>query len=71
MRCKFGREVVTRWSRGGHELVTWRLQVVTLSSSGHMSGTVPTLETTPGYFDGFLSQLPYKYYQNREASVGD
>jgi len=29
------------------------------------------LEATQGQFDGFFSQLPYTYHQNRVASVGD
>jgi len=29
------------------------------------------LETTQGQFDGLFSQLPYKFHQNRVASVGD
>ena len=30
-----------------------------------------TLEATQGQIDGLFSQLPYKYHQNRVASVGD
>jgi len=30
-----------------------------------------TLETTQGQIDGFISQLPYKYHQNRMVYVGD
>ena len=30
-----------------------------------------TPEATQGQIDGFISQLPYKYHQNRVASVGD
>ena len=30
---------------------------------------VTALETTQGQIDGFFSQLPYKCYQNRVASV--
>jgi len=29
------------------------------------------LESTQGQFDGFFSQITYKSYQNRVASVGD
>jgi len=32
---------------------------------------VSTLETTQGQNDSFFSQLTYKCYQNRVASVGD
>ena len=32
---------------------------------------VPTLETTQGQMDGFLSQLPYKYHLEEVTSVGD
>ena len=31
----------------------------------------PTPEATQGQFDGFCIQLPYKFCQNRAASVGD
>jgi len=31
----------------------------------------PTLEATQGQIDGFFSQLPCKYHQNRVAYVGD
>ena len=30
-----------------------------------------TLESNQGQNDGLFSQLPYKYHQNRVASVGD
>ena len=30
-----------------------------------------TLETTQGQMDGFFSQLPYKFYLEEVASVGD
>jgi hypothetical protein len=30
-----------------------------------------TLEATQGQIDGFFSQFPYEYHQNRMAYVGD
>jgi len=38
---------------------------------GGSAATSTTLEATQGQFDGFFSQLPYTYHQNRVAYVGD
>ena len=41
------------------------------SSSACSSFASSALEATQGQIDGFFGQLPYKYHQNRVASVGE
>jgi len=39
--------------------------------SGQRLAATPTLEATQGQMNSFVSQLPYKCYQNQVASVRD